>query len=101
MYFITCFEQCKTHHELGFFDGGSSRCFGYYEMLYDALMALKENKCDMHEGIYWYAVIEKIGEGIHAMVEEEYWFKYDREQDGFFEIKKPKETRNVCNHAIG
>ena len=37
MYFITCFEQCKTHHELGFFDGGSSRCFGYYEMFYDAL----------------------------------------------------------------
>ena len=101
MYFITCFEKCKTHHELGFFDGGDSRCFGYYEYLYDAVKALKENRCDMHEYIYWYAVIEKIGEGIHPTVEREYWFKYDKEQDGFFKIKKPKETRCVCNHALG
>jgi hypothetical protein len=55
----------------------------------------------MHETIYWYAVIEKIGEGIHPEVEKEYWFKYDKEQDGFFEIEKPKETRCVCNHALG
>ena len=99
MYFITCFSQCELTN--GFFDGGYCRCFGYYEYLYDAIKALKLNHCDMHETIYWYAVIEKIGEGIHPEVEMEKWFKYDRERDGFFEIKKPKETRQVCNHAIG
>lgn len=101
MYFITCFEKCKTHSELGCFDGGSSRCFGYFETLYDATKALNENWCDMHETIYWYAVIEKIGEGIHPEVEEEYWFKYDIEKDGFFRIEKPEAAYLTCNYALG
>ena len=61
MYFITCFEKCETHPKLGCFDGGCSRCFGYKEFLYDAERALNENHLDMHETIYHYAVIEKIG----------------------------------------
>lgn len=101
MYFITCFEKCETNPILGCFDGGCSRCFGYKEFLYDAERALNENHLDMHETIYHYAVIEKIGPYIHPEVEEEYWFKYDKEKDGFFRIEKPEATRLTCNYALG
>ena len=101
MYFITCMEQCKTHSEYGFFDSGNARCFGYYDNLRDAVAVLNENRCDLHETVYWYAVIEEIGQGISRMPTGEWWFKYDKDRDGFFEIEKPKETEHVCNHALG
>ena len=101
MYFITCFEKCERHPKLGCFDGGSSRCFGYKETLENAEQALNENWCDMHECLYDYAVVEKLGPYIHPDVEEEYWFKYDKEKDGFFRIEKPEAAYGACNYALG
>ena len=99
MYFITCMTKCEEIN--GFFNGGSLRCFGYKETLEKAEQALNENCCDMHEYIYQYAVIEKLGPYIHPEVEEEYWFKYDKEKDGFFRIEKPEATHHTCNYALG
>lgn len=100
MYFITCFEKCEKDKN-GWFDGGAARTFGYEEMFEDAKRALNTNTYDMHEYLYTYAVIEKIGPHIHPDVQMEQWFKWDEERDGFFEIEKPDAAYGVCNHALG
>ena len=100
MYFITCFEKCERDEE-GEFDGGATRTFGYEETLDEAEAALIFNVCDMHEYLYEYAVVEKIGPYIHPEVEEEIWFKWDEEKQGFFRIERPEATYGVCNHALG
>lgn len=101
MYFITCMEKCERMPKLGWFDGGSKRCFGYKETLEEAEEALNENMCDMYEYCYVYAVVEKLGPYIHPNVEEEYWFKWDDDRGGFFRIDKPEAAYRVCNHALG
>ena len=101
MYFITCMEMCTKDPFIGIFTGGDTRCFGYKETLEAAEKALNENMCDMHEYIYNYAVVEKLGPYIHPDVEEEYWFKWDHDKGGFFRIEKPKAAYGVCNHALG
>lgn len=100
MYFITCFSKCEKD-EKGWFEGGAIRTFGYMETLEEAEEALNKNACDMHEFLYVYAVIEKLGPYIHPEVEEEYWFKWDEEKGGFFRTEKPDATCGVCNHALG
>lgn len=55
----------------------------------------------MHECIYMYGVIENIPSGIHPIVKERYFFKYNQEKQGFFEIEEPKEFKHYCNVAIG
>ena len=43
MYFITCFQKCERY-ELGWFDGGCQRTFGYRETLESAEEALNFEK---------------------------------------------------------
>ena len=100
MYFITCFQKCERD-ELGWFDGGCQRTFGYRETLESAEEALNLNMCDMREGLYDYAVIEKLGPYIHPNAEEEIWFKWDDEKSGFFRTDKPEATYGFCNYAFG
>lgn len=100
MYFITCFQKLGED-ELGRFEAGAIRTFGYYEELEDAKNALSENIGDMHECLYEYGVIEEIGEGIHYFAHNRWFFKYDEEKDGFFEIEEPKEVNHICNFALG
>lgn len=99
MFFITCFSKCEED-EYGL-NTGAYRTFGYYEDYETCKQALNENWCDMFEFLYTWAVVEKIGPGIHAHAEEIGWFKWDDEKEGFFEIEKPKCTESYCNHALG
>ena len=100
MYFITCFSKCERDAK-GWFDGGATRTFGFKETLEEAEEALNLNVCDMHEYLYVYAVVEKLSPYIHPEVEEEYWFAWDEEKQGFFRIEKPEVAYHVCNHALG
>lgn len=100
MYFIAGFEKLETD-KLGWPDTGDIRVFGYKETLEKAVEALNNNVCDMHETIYNYAVIEKLAPRIHPDVEEAWYFKYDKERDGFFEIEKPKILNAITNLTIG
>ena len=52
-------------------------------------------------GVYNYAVIERIEQGIQSHAEEMAWFKFDTEKRGFYEIPKPEETKKVYNYALG
>lgn len=100
MYFITCFSKCELDED-GWFYGGATRTFGYRETLKEAEEALNNNICDMHEFVYEYAVVEKLGPYIHPEVEEEYWFQWNDEKRGFYRIEKPEATEHISNHALG
>ena len=100
MFFITCFSKCENDAR-GNLDIGDMRTFGYFDNLETSKQALNENWCDMHEGLYEFAVIENIGQGIHPHAKEIAWFRWDDEKQGFFEIEKPECTRNYSNYALG
>lgn len=99
MYFITCFEKIGLN-EYGL-DIGCQRTFGYKETLEQAEEALSKNTLDMWETVYNYAIVEKMGPYIHPICEERYFYKYDREKNGFFRIEEPNEFKHYCNIALG
>lgn len=79
-------------------EGGRSRCFGYYFGQQKAYEAALGNYGGMDECLYDYLVIEKIGPGIHAIVDSEqvFWFKWLHEKgfDGcWIACKKPQGER--------
>ena len=100
MFFITCFEKCEKD-EIGCFVTGDTRTFGYFDNLETCIQALNENICDMHECLHKFAVIESIGQGIHPHAKEISWFRWNDEKQGFFEIEKPRCSRNYSNYALG
>ena len=100
MYFITCFEKIVLN-ELGNLDMGCQRTFGYFDNYYDTHQALKINCCDMFETIYHYAVVEYIEPGIHSIAEARWFYKYDREKDGYVIIEEPIEFEHYINIALG
>ena len=55
----------------------------------------------MNEHLYVYAVVEKIEEGIHPLALERWWYKYDREKDGFFPMEEPEFMKHYINIALG
>lgn len=99
MFFITCFEKKQTKD--GWPDFGDLRVFGYYESKQQAIDALHENRFDMFEFLYHYAVVEQIGAGIHPNVEWRQFFKYDTRRNGFFEIEEPEQFSHLTNMALG
>ena len=100
MYFITVFEKMEPS-DVFFAKYGDKRTWGYYPEYEMAANALHENRTDMHEGCYKYAVIEKIGYGICAYCEKRQWFKWDKDKDGYFEIEEPECVKHLTNFAIG
>lgn len=101
MYFITCFQKVALD-DYGWLDLGANRTFGYRETFEGAKEALECNMCDMHEFLYNYAVVEKLGPYIHPNVEEFHFFKWDKERKGFFEeMEIPQEFKHFCNFAFG
>lgn len=100
MYFITVFDKCEPN-DMYFADLGDQRTWGYYPEYEWAVNALHENRMDMHEDCYEYAVIEKIDYGICALANERQWFKWDKEKRGYFEIDEPECVKHLVNFAIG
>lgn len=99
MFFITCFQ--KIGKDKGFPDMGATRIFGYKETFEKAQEALNNNCCDMFEYLYHYAVVEEIGPGIHPEVENRWFFEWNEDKHGFFEISEPKVFKGFCNIALG
>lgn len=97
MYFITAFEDIDDDWGTK----GSSRCFGYYKSREKADNAVYHNVCDINETIYDYVVIEYIGEGIHAISEQRWFYKFNYNTRQYYPILEPEGFKNICNIAIG
>lgn len=100
MWFITVMEKIKPAEYFGA-DFGDMRTWGYYKEKGNALLALHHNWTDMNEDCYDFAVLEKMDEGVVPYCEERYWFKYDIERNGYFEIEEPECVKRLANFAIG
>ena len=80
------------------------RTWGFYLDQAEAIEDLACNATDMCEGVYEYAVLEPyVAGGPLGYVHEEdrYWFKYDREKDGYFPIEEPEHMKHVFGFAFG
>lgn len=76
-----------------------TRTFGYEYGFNYAVEAVRENRGNMHEGWYNYLVIERIGVGVHALADEEKWFKWNGRR--WVNSKKPIWSMGRINWAIG
>lgn len=91
MYFVLTREE-EDFKELS---GGA---WGYYWNLEDAIDALHRNVTDMHETIYPYAIIERLDHGLFPVPKARYWFAWDAEKEGFYEIEKPECASTIPDH---
>lgn len=102
MWFVTVIEKLDADgYGDGFCDTGDTRTWGFYSDVNDAINALHNNKTDMHEYFYDYAIIEEYDEGICNGTSRYQWFKWDNERNGYFEIDEPRCVSRMCDFAIG
>lgn len=78
-----------------------SRPFGFYNLEKDALKAVVKNRCNMHEALYEFLVIEHIEEGVHPPVENEEWFRWDYKKNCWKRCRRPKQFLGLINFALG
>ena len=101
MYFITVFHQATIDAQTKSLDLGMSRTVGFFDSLDNANVVLKENTYDVHETIYHYAVVEQIEMGVYPIAKERWFYKYDKEKNGYYPIEEPKEFEHYINIALG
>jgi hypothetical protein len=94
MYFITSIFKPEPPRR-----DGCNRCFGYYLLEKDARRSVYLNRGNMQESLYNFIVIEKIGQGIHAMAEAVQWYEWRHNK--WTEITPPEFSVGICNYAIG
>lgn len=101
MWFITVLEKIAPV-ENSFPQFGDTRTWGFYSDRETAVQALHENRTDMWEYCYNYAVLEQFNEGIsHYVFGSNQWFEFDREREGYFEIDTPECVKNIGCFALG
>lgn len=98
MYFITTFTQYIID-SLGYPDIGSARTVGYYADKEDAFATVLENRCDLWETIYTYAVVEHIEPGLYQTAEESWFFKWNNDTKRYEPIDPFND--NFGNYAFG
>jgi hypothetical protein len=81
-----------THH----------RTVGWFPTFNLAEYAVVNNYGDIYETGYQYAVIEEIAFGLYSCPPvREFWYEFDKEQEMYVPIVKPKIFKNVVNFTIG
>jgi hypothetical protein len=83
MYFITTIE--KTENLFDSFQ--NQRTVGFFEKLEQAEDIVKNNRCDINETIYDYAVIEYLTDGIYPVAELIELYKFDHDKNKCFPCK--------------
>lgn len=101
MYFITLFETYKID-KTGVPDIGEFRTIGYYSHFTFCEEDLNKNLLDMRDGIYNYAVIEKIPCGLYSLAEERHFYKWDKDKEGFYRVEDDAAFKyDFFNYAFG
>ena len=79
-----------------------TRTFGYYSGYQKALKAVEANTGNMCECLYNYLVMEKIGEGVHAIADDDVtWFKWNAKKNGWVPCARPEWAKGIINWALG
>ena len=117
IYTVTCIydipyycRRAKNKTELEkkkeeYWSHGGSRCFGWVSSLKEAKNVVENNRSDIHEYSYKYAVIEKIADGLRGgyKLPKEWWYEWkgDHENGQYISVDKPEELKSVIHWGIG
>jgi hypothetical protein len=101
IWFVTSIYLAKTMHDENPVRVEAKRTFGYFHHEIDALDAVAENRCNMHECLYNYLVIERVPSGIHAMAESEQWYQWDEVENKWAFCTKPTTLEGIISWAVG
>lgn len=88
IYLITVFDKIEEDKRWGF-NLGSTRSVGFRWTLEDAVEVVEKNMCDIWEYCYDYACIEQLNGALYPWAEERWFYKFNREKDGYEEIDEP------------
>jgi len=80
---------------------GGVRTFGFYSTFEEADKAVRENRCDLSEYTYNYAVIEEVPEGIHSFAQNRWVYKFNDSKKTFEPIDEPEEIKHFSNFSMG
>lgn len=94
MYFITMIQIKNNEEE-------DRRCVGYVSDLDLAKEIIENNKYDLNETIYNYALIENIPEGIYQYDMNPLWFKFNELDEKYELCEIPKCCKNNVGFSIG
>lgn len=98
-WFITVFEDFDSRYGIK-----GSRTWGFYSNKEEALKTLKENRTDLWEHCYDYAVLEAYHEGVsgYAFEEGRQFFIYNETMDSYLPMsQEPEEVKYYVSFAIG
>ena len=100
MYFITTFTKYEIDQH-GWPDTGDTRTVGYYTEKEQAINAVLENRCDLWETIYTYAVVEYLTPGLYPLAQdnERWFFKFNKDNLSYEPIEPFVD--NFGNYAFG
>jgi hypothetical protein len=87
MYFISVFTQYDKTKKGFPPDIGSYRAVGYYTNKKAAIDAVLENRCDIFEYTYTYAVVEHIEPGLYNLAADRWFFKWNLETSQYEPIE--------------
>ena len=94
---VSTATTCETD-EYGWPELGNRNFIGWYSNYNNAYEVIKQNICNIWEGIYTYAFIEPWDEGIygyHSSVGID-WFKWDDKLECYMPIPRPQPVEHFC-----
>ena len=79
------------------------RIVGYFLTLDGARKVVEENRCDIHENCYDYAIVEEVKPGLYPGYPDDIiiFYKWDRKEGKYVEIDRPTEWTDYCGFTIG
>lgn len=89
IYLITVFDRCEPYSRWGY-HLGDTRSVGFRYSFELAEEVVKNNMCDIWEYCYRdYACIEELGCELYPYAQERWFYKYNRDINGYEEIEEP------------
>lgn len=98
IFFITTIEIREMKKD---FPLTNHRTVGWFPTFNLADYATVNNYGDIHETGYQYAIIEEVEFGLYPYITREFWYEFDKEQEKYVPIVKPKIFEKIVNFAIG
>ena len=91
IYTITMLDDFELNKYANSVMANDTWTVGWYETYEEAHKAVIENRCDIQDGVYDYAVIEKCYRGLHGLdSEERHFFVYDEREKKFRPCEQPQ-----------
>lgn len=92
-YFVTLYKTLDPVSPSDF------RTVGFLQTEEIARVALCSNRLDLHEGVYNYATIEKVSDGLYNSSRSTLFFKWDGDAGKYVPIEKPAHLDHFINFS--